>query len=808
MRIVRVARPVGHACAVVLTVSLLLIVAPPSRAAGHGEPGPVFPVEILLRDRIPDLELLTRMGIDLDGVFRDRARAYVIAEEEEKLTLLGFDVARVPAESPAPAPEDAGSPGTEAPKPQYHTYATLTSELQTIAQDHSDIARLESAGKSVQGRDLWIMKISKNPDVQEDEPEFRYIAAMHGDEVVGKENCIDLINLLTDGYGVDPRITQAVDTTEIWILPSANPDGTELHTRYNVNGYDLNRNFPDQFQDPVDSTVGRQPETAAMMNWGYAHSPVLSANFHGGTVVANYPYDGTANYSSVYNPTQDDGLFVSLARTYADNNPSMITSNSDPSFNNGICNGADWYVIYGGQQDWSYVWHGDNDITIEISNVKWPTADQLPAFWEANRESMLSYLERVQQGVRGIVTDAVTGAPVAATIHVAGIDHLTYTDPDRGDYHRMLLPGRYSLEVSAAGYTTALVNDVEVLPGSGATREDVALEPLAANLQHVGHRLLDGAGGNGYLDPGETADLAVTLRDLGLGVTNVSGQLEPTGWYGQVARAETTYPDLATGASGESLSPHHAVSLAAGAPAGHKAGFAVRWSSDQGSGTTEPFFLETGPPTCTTVASTDVPKSILDRKTVESTLSFAPDREISEVNVHVSITHPYVGDLAVSVVSPRGTPVLLHDRTGGSSDNIVAWYDTERTPAEPLPRFVGEHSTGTWKLRVTDGVPANTGTLDGWSLEVCGRPFEAQAPEMRLRDLRNEPGKVALTWWTYPGMTSYRVYRSGTLVSRAEFVDVTSEDPDPGDTRFDDYTSSPILYWLVTGIGPAGEGPR
>ena len=87
------------------------------------------------------------------------------------------------------------------------------------------------------------------------------------------------------------------------------------------------------------------------MNWTSAHSVNLSANFHGGALVANYPYDGTANGASVYSLAPDDALWVSLARTYADRNAPMNASNADASFTNGICNGADWYHINGGLQD-------------------------------------------------------------------------------------------------------------------------------------------------------------------------------------------------------------------------------------------------------------------------------------------------------------------------------------------------------------------------------------------------------------------------------------------------------------------------
>ncbi len=784
---------------------------PGVKAAGHGEPGPVYPVEIIIYDRLKDLKTLVELDIDIDGVFFNKVRAYIIAEEEEKLKLLGFEVTRIPDEAKIAAQREAAlaDSGLKPPDPPaYHTYETLTQELHEIASDHPEITELTSIGQSVQGRELWMMKITDNAGIEEDEPEVRYIAAMHGDEVVGKENCIELINLLTDEYSVDPRITDMVDTMEIWILPSMNPDGTAMHQRYNANWFDLNRNFPDRIEDPVDTTQGRQPETAAIMNWGFTHSPILSANFHGGALVSNYGYDGNAAHSSVYTPTPDDSHFLSIARTYADNNPSMVLSNSDSSYNNGVCNGADWYVIYGGLQDWNYVWHGDSDLTVELGNQKWPYAENLPTYWSENQESMLAFFERVHEGVRGIVTDAETEAPLAATIRVSGIDHEVYTDPDVGDYHRMLLPGTYSLEVSATGYITRIIHDVVVLPDGPATRLDVALEPLDVDLQHVGHRILDGDGGNGYLDPGEEADLVVTLRDLGEAATGISGTLIPTGWYADVRRPGAFYPDLDPGESGESLDPHHGISLSSSVPDGHKVGFAVSWTSAEGSGITEPFYLPAWTPNCSTVASTDVPQGIMDRRTVESILDFLPDEDIYEVNVYVNVSHTYINDIAVTLVSPSGTPVALHNRSGGSSDNIVGWFDSELASAEPLSRMNGEYSAGTWTLKINDGVPYNTGMLNNWSLEVCSRPFETSTPEMRFKEMWKEPGKTMLSWWSYPGLTSYKIYRSTTLTPRENFIDVTSEDPDPTDTLFEDSSTESLVFWLVTGIGSNGEGPR
>jgi hypothetical protein len=93
-------------------------------------------------------------------------------------------------------------------------------------------------------------------------------------------------------------------------------------------------------------------------------------------------------------------------------------------------------------------------------------------------------------------------------------------------------------------------------------------------------------------------------------------------------------------------------------------------------------------------------------------------------------------------------------------------------------------------------------------VEACGRPAEAATPEMRLRDFTSGPGGALLRWWPYPGMTSYRVYRSTDPSSAAAFLDVTAEDPDPTDVEFLDTTGAPLLYYLITAVGPQGEGPQ
>jgi hypothetical protein len=71
---------------------------------------------------------------------------------------------------------------------------------------------------------------------------------------------------------------------------------------------------------------------------------------------------------------------------------------SSSEFPGGITNGAAWYVVRGGMQDWSYVWHNDLQITVELSHMKWPNYSDIPGFYKDNRDSMVYFMKEVHRG--------------------------------------------------------------------------------------------------------------------------------------------------------------------------------------------------------------------------------------------------------------------------------------------------------------------------------------------------------------------------------------------------------------------------
>ena len=147
--------------------------------------------------------------------------------------------------------------------------------------------------------------------------------------------------------------------------------------------------------------------------------------------------------------------------------------------------GNNWYRVRGGMQDWMYRYTGNAEVTIELSDSKEPPAFAIAQHWADNEESLLVYMESIHRGVRGVVTDSVTGAPLFARVTVSGNTQPVFSDPDVGDYYRLLLAGTYTLTFEAAGHRNRVISNVSV-GGGAATRLDITLDtPLVADARDV-----------------------------------------------------------------------------------------------------------------------------------------------------------------------------------------------------------------------------------------------------------------------------------------------------------------------------------
>ena len=101
---------------------------------------------------------------------------------------------------------------------------------------------------------------------------------------------------------------------------------------------------------------------------------------------------------------------------------------------------------------------------------------------------------------------------------------------------------------------------------------------------------------------------------------------------------------------------------------------------------------------------------------IERTLATVAAGHVGSVEVSVDITHTFIGDLRVSLLSAAGTAVLLHDETGGRADDVVKTYTAATTPA--LDGLAGESISGDWRLRISDLAGADLGKLNSWRVVI------------------------------------------------------------------------------------------
>ena len=139
--------------------------------------------------------------------------------------------------------------------------------------------------------------------------------------------------------------------------------------------------------------------------------------------------------------------FRHISTVYAEHNARMRsgTACSGDNFPGGITNGAHWYSLAGGMQDYNYRYTNCFEITLELSCCKYPSNTTLKTYWDENKESLIAYMQQVHSGVKGLVTkNNVTLGN--AVVRVTKNDKTVTTTKD-GEYWRLLPPGKYEMSV-------------------------------------------------------------------------------------------------------------------------------------------------------------------------------------------------------------------------------------------------------------------------------------------------------------------------------------------------------------------------
>uniref|UniRef100_A0A8C2KBJ9 Carboxypeptidase X (M14 family), member 1a n=1 Tax=Cyprinus carpio TaxID=7962 RepID=A0A8C2KBJ9_CYPCA len=305
---------------------------------------------------------------------------------------------------------------------RHHNYNEMRKLMKSVNDKCPNITRIYTIGRSYTGLKLYVMEISDNPGKHElGEPEFRYVAGMHGNEVLGRELLLNLMQYICREYNQgNQRVIQLVKDTRIHLLPSMNPDGYETAYekgselsgwalgRYSFEGIDMNHNFPD-----LNNIMWDAQELAI----------------------------NKRRVSNHYIPMPE----------YYTSTEALVRKNCHP------CLAMEALfrfkkLFHTCMNDFSYLHTNCFEITVELSCDKFPHASELPIEWENNKESLLLYMEQVHRGLKGVIRDKDTRAGIAnAVIKVDGLGHDIRSAVD-GDYWRLLNPGEYKITVWAEGY--------------------------------------------------------------------------------------------------------------------------------------------------------------------------------------------------------------------------------------------------------------------------------------------------------------------------------------------------------------------
>jgi carboxypeptidase T len=347
-------------------------------------------------------------GASIDSVEDDSVAVTATADEASRIERLGYHVTRTQTE---------GFPAADS---GYHDYAEMQAELDKAARTYPKIMQKLSLGKTYEGRDMPLIKISDNVAKDENEPEILYDAHQHAREHLTVEMALYLVKQFTEGYGKDARITKLVDSREIWIVPDMNPDGGEYDLsggRYHNwrknrqpigNGYkgvDLNRNWGYKFAccNGSSATLSSEtyhgprafsaPETQRLRDFvlsrrvGGVQQITAAIDFHTYSELVLWPYGYTTNTTAAGLGRDQQKTFSTLGRAFAKSNGYTPEQSSS------------LYITDGSIIDWLWATQGVWAFTFEMypnSASKggfYPSAGVIDAQTARNRDASLTLAE-------------------------------------------------------------------------------------------------------------------------------------------------------------------------------------------------------------------------------------------------------------------------------------------------------------------------------------------------------------------------------------------------------------------------------
>ena len=360
------------------------------------------------------LSILQTSGLDIDHSYREPGQWIEFAISESRIHLLDetqlhYDIIHEDLESFYASRLDSdyesrdfdlGSMGG------YYTFAEIEEHLDELYADYPElITEKVSLGQTLEGRDIWMVKVSDNPELDEDEPEMLYTGLHHAREPMSYMNLFYFMNWLTENYGIDPEATALVNSRELYFIPAVNPDGLVYNQQIASNGggmqrknrretclstpdgIDLNRNYsymwgydnsgssPDGCSETYrGASPFSEPETESVKNFVEAHDFKIALNYHSYGNLFIHPYGYDPNLSL---PEEDHEIFIEYGEAMTQYNNYLLGTGIETV----------GYTVNGEACDWMYGEHGIYAYTPEVgadSDGFWPSTNRIVPLAEEN----------------------------------------------------------------------------------------------------------------------------------------------------------------------------------------------------------------------------------------------------------------------------------------------------------------------------------------------------------------------------------------------------------------------------------------
>jgi carboxypeptidase T len=266
----------------------------------------------------------------------------------------------------------------------FHSYRELEADLKTLESAHPGTVKLFMIGTSLEGRNLYAIKISDAPERDEGKPGILFLGCHHAREWISVEVPLLLARYLAENAGSDPGVADLIARSEIWIVPLVNPDGLEYsigvyrywrkNRRANADGsfgVDLNRNYGYKWgvddvgssPSPLSETYRgpsafSEPETRAVRDLFLRRDFRAVVSYHSYSQTILYPW----GYADV--PTDRDGLLREIGLDMA----GLIEAVNGRAYACGR-SAASLYLTNGDTTDWTFAASGIPSYTIELPPV-------------------------------------------------------------------------------------------------------------------------------------------------------------------------------------------------------------------------------------------------------------------------------------------------------------------------------------------------------------------------------------------------------------------------------------------------------